>query len=141
MYSFCIIVIKKACNAHVCIQADEEDVTLRGGEKMRIRLKLKGLQSGLLKVTGIRWQLEGAAFGQKALQLRQLPQPRSRYSLAEQHAIYSFTPSICTSRSTASTIGLLSQDRVCLNCLENFRYTFASPALLRKGSRTFRFVA
>ena len=64
------------------LQTEEEDVTLRGGEKMRVRLKLRGLQAGLLRVTGIHWQLEGAAFGYKALQLRQLPQPRSRYIAA-----------------------------------------------------------
>ena len=62
-------------------QAVEEDVTLRGGERMRVRLKFRGLQAGLLKVTGLSWQLEGLAKGCKALQVHDLPQLQSRCRL------------------------------------------------------------
>lgn len=60
------------------MQTEEEDVTLRGGEKMRVRLRFKGLQAGTLRVNGVHWRLENIASGYKALQLHQLPQPRSR---------------------------------------------------------------
>jgi len=60
------------------IQAEEEEVVLRGGERMRVRLRIRGLQPGLLSVTGVSWLLDGAAQGRKSLKLRQLPQPRAR---------------------------------------------------------------
>ena len=48
-------------------------MVLRGGERMRVRLRITGLQPGPLSVTGVSWLLEGAAQGRKSLRLRQLP--------------------------------------------------------------------
>jgi hypothetical protein len=62
----------------VRLQAEAEEVVLRGGERMRVRLRFRGLRPGLLSVTGVKWLLDGAAQGYKSLKLRQLPQPRSR---------------------------------------------------------------
>ena len=55
------------------LQAEDKEVVLRGGERMRVRLRIMGLQPGPLSVTGVSWVLEGAAQGRKGLRLRQLP--------------------------------------------------------------------
>lgn len=65
----------------VLSQVEEQDVTLRGKEKMRVSLKLCGLRDSKFEIKGINWRLEGLAPGYRALQMRSLPQPRARYNL------------------------------------------------------------
>ncbi len=53
----------------------EESVTLNGGERVVVHLRVVPLRPGRLRVEGVAWLLNGAAHGQAAFAI---PQPRPR---------------------------------------------------------------
>lgn len=63
-------------------QVEDQEVTLKGKEKVKLRLKFRGLRDARFDIVGISWRLEGLVPGHRALYMRQLPQPRSRYASA-----------------------------------------------------------
>lgn len=48
----------------------EQSLTLRGGDRVRLRLELWPQQPGLLRVRGLQWALNGVALGQRIFQPR-----------------------------------------------------------------------
>ena len=56
-------------------QLHEESVTLHGGERMVVHLRVVPLRPGTLQVHGLSWLLNGVAHGQAAFCI---PQPRPR---------------------------------------------------------------
>lgn len=50
------------------VQAEEENIVLRAGERVRVRLRFCGLRPGKITILGLRWMIEDAAVGFKSLQ-------------------------------------------------------------------------
>ena len=48
----------------------EQSLTLRGGDRVRLRLELVPQQPGILTVRGLRWTLSGTALGRRVFQPR-----------------------------------------------------------------------
>ena len=68
-----------ADSADAGIVFGEQSLTLRGGERLRLRLQLWPRRPGLLTVDGIAWVLAGVAHGQRLFSLRQRT-PGARYA-------------------------------------------------------------
>ena len=56
-------------------QVHEEGVTLQGGERVVVHLRVVPLRPGTLQVAGVAWLLNGTAHGQAAFRI---PRPRPR---------------------------------------------------------------
>ena len=59
------------------LQVHEESVTLQGGERVIVHLRVVPLRPGSLHVNGVTWLLNGAAHGQAAFRI---PRPLANKS-------------------------------------------------------------
>jgi hypothetical protein len=65
------------CLAVASLQVHEESVTLQGGERVIVHLRVVPLRPGSLHVNGITWLLNGAAHGLAAFQIPRLRASKS----------------------------------------------------------------